>query len=270
MRRLYLLALLAAAAAFPPGPAFAQAQTPAASPQRAAQPAAPRQLLSVTEVSVKPEMMAEFQRFMTSETNPALRKGGVKWRDVWQRTDAAGDPFEFIIVTPVDNFAQFDGGPLEKALGREGAAAWREKAGRYVTSVRRYVIRSRPDLSHEGKRTGPPKLAVVSTVRVAPGRGQEWVDHTMNNFMPVFRQAGATYLVAETMFGDDVNEYITLTLRDSFADIDKGPVPVQVLGAEGAQKLNQKLPAGVITHIKRSFVRYVPELSIMPAQTANR
>ena len=269
MRRIYVLALLAAAAL---APGSAPAQTPnASSGQPAAQPAAPRQLLSVTEVSVKPEMMAEFQRFMTNETNPALRKGGVKSRDVWQRTDAAGDPFEYIIVMPVDNFAQFDGGgPLEKALGRDGYAAWREKAGRYVASVRRYVIRTRPDLSHQGKMAGPPKLGVVSTIRVAPGRGQEWANYTMNDFMPVFRKAGATYLVAETMFGEDVNEYITVTLRDSFADIDKGPIPVQVLGADGARQLNQKLPAGVITHVKRSFVRYVPELSIMPAQAANK
>lgn len=270
MRKLYALTLLAAAA-LAPGAAPAQAQTTTANSQTAAQPAVPRQLLSVSEVSVKPEMMAEFQRFMTSETNPALRKAGVKWRDVWQRTDAAGSPFEFIIVMPVDNFAQFEGGgPLEKALGREGAAAWREKAGRYVTSVRRYLIQTRPDLSHEGKREGPPKLAVVSQISVAPGRGQEWASFTMNDFMPVFRKAGATYLVAQTLFGDDVNEFITLTLRDSFADIDKGPVPVQTLGAEGAMQLNQKLPAGVVTHVKRSFIRYVPELSIMPAQTSNR
>ncbi|MDQ3255302.1 MAG: hypothetical protein M3R15_15620 [Acidobacteriota bacterium] len=222
-------------------------------------------------MSVKPEMITDFQNFMTSETNPALRKGGMKSRDVWRRTAAAGDPFEFIIVAPMDNFAQYDGQtPLEKALGKEGYAAWEAKAGRFVNSVRRYVIRTRPDLSHQGKRTGTPKLAVVSFIHVAPGRNQDFVNHTMNNYMPVFKQAGATYLVAETMFGDDVNEFITLTMRESFADIDKGPIPVQVLGADGARQLNHKLPTGVITRIKRSFVRYVPELSIMPAEASSK
>ncbi len=261
-----LLILVAAA------PFTTYAQTTPATPSQSTSPVPDqRQWLSVTEVSVKPEMMAEFQKFMTSETNPALRKGGMKWRDVWRRTAAAGDPFEFIIVAPMDNFAQYDGQtPLEKALGREGYVAWEAKAGRFVNSVRRYVIRTRPDLSHEGKRTGPPKLAVVSSIRVAPGRNQDFVNHTMNNHMPVFKQAGATYLIAETMFGDDVNEYITVTMRDSFADIDKGPIPVQVLGADGARQLNQKLPAGTIEHIKRSFIRYVPELSIMPAETSSK
>ncbi len=55
-------------------------------------------------------------------------------------------------------------------------------------------------------------------------------------------------------------------MRDSCAEIDKGPVPVQGLGPEAAQKLCEKLPAGAVTHIERSIVRFVPELSIMPAE----
>ena len=152
--------------------------------------------------------------------------------------------------------------------GKEGFAAWQAKASRYVNSVRRFVIRTRPDLSYEGKRTGPPKLAVVSHLHVAPGRGQDFENYTKNDFLPVLKQGQATYRVAETVFGGDVNEFITLTLRESFADIDKGPVAVQVLGAEGAAKLFQKLPAGTLVHVERSFARYVPELSIMPAEAA--
>lgn len=248
------------------------AQTPnAAGGQTATAAPDQRQWLSVTEVSVKPEMMAEFQNFMKNETNPALRKGGAKRRDVWQRTDAAGSPFEYIIVAPIENLAQYDGpSALEKALGKDGYAAWQGKAGRLVTSVRRYVIRTRPDLSYEGKRTGPPKLAVVTSVHVAPGHSQDWVNYMKNEYVPVMKQGQTTYLVAETVFGDDVNEYITVTMRDSFADIAKGPITVQVLGAEGAAKLSQKLPVGTVTHTKRSFIRYVPELSIMAAEVSNK
>jgi hypothetical protein len=228
-----------------------------------------RQWLSITVVSVKPEMMTEFRNFVKTETNPALRKGGAMWRDVWQTTAAAGDAFEYVIVAPIDNFAQYDGpGPLEKGLGKEGLAAWQAKASRYVNSVRRFVIRTRPDLSYEGKRTGPPKLAIVSHLHVAPGRGQDFENYTKNDFLPVVKQGQVTYRVAETIFGGDANEFITLTLRESFADIDKGPVAVQVLGAEGAAKLFQKLTTGTLVHVERSFARYVPELSIMPGETA--
>ena len=239
------------------------AQTPSPTPQ--AQPAS-REFLSVTVVSVKPEMMVEFQNFMKNTTNPALKKGGIKWREVWQNTTAGGDAFEYVMVSPVGKFAEFDGpSALEKGLGAQGLPAWQTKASSLVNSVRRFIIRTRPDLSFEAQRTGPPKLAVVTFVHVAPNRNTEFENYLKNDYAPVMKQAGVTYLVSQTLFGGDANEYITLTLRDSFTDLDKGPVLVQALGEEGAQKLVQKLPAGVVVHVERSLTRFVPELSIMPA-----
>jgi len=243
--------------------ALSVAQTPSATPP--AQPAS-REFLSLTVVSVKPEMMVEFQNFMKNVTNPALKKGGVKWRDVWQNTSAAGDAFEYVMVTPVGKFAEFDGpSALEKGLGAQGLPAWQTKASSLVNSVRRFIVRTRPDLGFEAQRTAAPKLAVVTFVHVAPNRNNEFETYLKNDYAPVMKQAGVTYLVSQTIFGGDANEYITLTLRDSFTDLDKGPVLVQALGEEGAQKLVQKLPAGVVVHVERSLSRFVPELSIMPA-----
>ena len=217
-------------------------------------------------VSVKPEMVGEFQNFMKNTTNPALKKGGIKGREVWQNTTAGGDAFEYVMVTPVGKLGEFDGpSALEKGLGAQGLSAWQTKAGTLVNSVRRFIIRTRPDLSFEAQRTGPPKLAVVTFVHVAPNRNSEFENYLKNDYAPVMKQAGVTYLVSQTIFGGDANEYITLTLRDSFTDLDKGPVLVQALGEEGAKKLLQKLPAGVVVHVERSLTRFVPDLSIMPA-----
>ncbi|CAN5536688.1 MAG: hypothetical protein H0T77_00630 [Pyrinomonadaceae bacterium] len=243
-------------------PSLAQSPTP--TPLNASPPS---QWLVITQVSVKPEMMAEFQNFMKSTTNPALKKGGVKWREVWQSTNYAGDAFEFVIVAQFDKFADFDvPSPLEKALGAQGFAEWSAKAGSLVKGVHRYIVRTRPDLSVMSRKAYAPKLAVVSSVHVGVGRNQEFENFTKNDLVPVMAKAGATYLVSQTIFGGDANEYVTLTMRDSFAEIDKGPVPVQVLGPEGAQKLFEKLPAGTVTHLERSIVRLVPELSIIPAE----
>jgi hypothetical protein len=237
-------------------------QTPTPTPQ--AQPAS--EFLSLTVVSVKPEMMVEFQNFMKSTTNPALKKGGIKWRNVWQNTTLGGDAFEYALVSPVGKLAEFDGpSALEKGLGAQGFPAWQTKAGSLVNGVRRFIIRTRPDLSFEAQRTGPPKLAVVTFIHVAPNRNNEYENYIKNDFLPAMKQAGVTYLVSQTIFGGDANEYITLTMRDSFADLDKGPVLVQALGQEGAQKVLQKLPAGVVVHVERSLTRFVPDLSIMPA-----
>jgi hypothetical protein len=239
------------------------AQNPTPTPQAA--PAS--QWLVITRVSVKPEMMAEFRNFMKNTTNPALKKGGIKWRNVWQSTNYAGDAFEFVTVVPFDKFADFDGpSPLEKGLGSQGFADWSAKAGSLVKDVHRYIVRTRPDLSVMGKMDSPPKLAVISSVHVANGRTQDFENYIKNDLGPVFAKGGATYLVSQTIFGGDANEYVTLTMRDSFAEIDKGPVPVQVLGSDGAQKLFMKLPAGTITHIERTIMRFVPELSIIPAE----
>jgi hypothetical protein len=239
----------------------AVAQNPAPTPQAAPTP----QFLSLTVVSVKPEMMAEFQNFMKNTTNPALKKGGIMLREVWQTTGAAGDAFEFVLVTPVGKFAEFDApGALEKGLGPQGLSAWQTKAGSLVNSVRRFIIRTRPDLSFAAPRTGPPKLAVVQIVHVAPNRNTDYENYLKNDFVPVMKQAGVTYFVSQTIFGGNANEYLTLTMRDSFADLDKGPVVIQALGQEAAQKLTQKLPAGTVVHLERSITRFVPELSIMP------
>jgi len=237
------------------------AQTPSPTPQAAPTP----EFLSVTVVSVKPEMMIEFQNFMKNTTNPALKKGGLKWREVWQNTGAAGDAFEYVIVAPVAKFAEFDGpGALEKGLGPQGLSAWQTKAGSLVNSVRRFIIRTRPDLSFSPRSTGTPKLAVLHFIQIAPNHNNDFENYQKNDFVPVMRQAGVTYLVSQTIFGGNANEYITMTMRDSFADLDKGPVHVQVLGQEGAQKLVQKMPAGTVVNLERSIARFVPDLSMMP------
>jgi hypothetical protein len=238
------------------------AQTPSPTPQAAPTP----EFLSITVVSVKPEMMAEFQNFMKNTTNPALKKGGLKWREVWQNTGAAGDAFEYVFVAPVAKLAEFDGpSALEKGLGAQGLPAWQTKASTLVNSVRRLIIRTRPDLSFAAQRTGSPKLAVLNFVHIAPNRNSDFENYLKNDFVPVMKQAGVTYLVSQTIFGGNGNEYITLTMRDSFADLDKGPVHVQVLGPEGTQRLMQKMPAGAVVHLERSIARFVPELSITSA-----
>jgi hypothetical protein len=240
----------------------AVAQNPTPTPQAAPTP----EFLSITVISVKPEMMVEFQNFMKNTTNPALKKGGLRSREVWQNTGAAGDAFEYVLVTPVAKFGDFDGpGALEKGLGAQGITAWQTKAASLVNSVRRLIIRTRPDLSFAAQRTGAPKLAVVHFVHIAPNRNADYENFLKNDFVPVMKEAGVTYLVSQTIFGGNGNEYITLTMRDSFADLDKGPVHIQALGQEAGQKLMQKMPAGAVVHLERSIARFVPELSIMPA-----
>ncbi len=264
MRRILSLSLLLCAAALAPHEAFAQTPSPSPAP-----PA--RQRLAVTVVQVKPEMVADFEGLIKNEYNPALAKAGAKWSDVW-RTAQFGDVFEFTFVSPIDNFAQFDGpGPLEKALGKEGAGAWYAKASRMVNGVRGFVMAHDPELSHEGKMEGPPKMAVVNFVSVAPGRSSEYEGFIKNELLPVIKKSDVPgYWFQRVGLGGDANQYITLTLHNNFAELEKGPPARRVLGPDGALKLAQKLPPGVVTHTENRVMRLVPELTYRPAQTSSK
>jgi hypothetical protein len=226
-------------------------------------------------VQIKPEMAAEYVEFLKNERVPAYKKAGLAWRDTWV-TGIFGKGFEYIFVSPIPNFAQYDNpqGPIVRALGEEAARAHNAKNARFTTSVHTYALRTRPDLSYEGKMDGPPNIGVVSRVRVAPGRNAEWENYIKNEFLPVIKKSNVPgYLVSQVAFGGDANEYITLTLHKNFAEIDQGPPAARVLGREGAMKLAQKIPPGVVVNVERSISRYRPDLSIMPtspAQTSNK
>lgn len=221
--------------------------------------------ISIVVVRVKPEMVPEFLK-LAKETLAAHRKAGVEWRDFWV-TDSFGAFFEYTIVLPFNKFAEYDGGsPLEKGLGKEGFASWQAKASRVLTSVNSYAVRTRPDLSYIGNMTEPPKLGVVSSTKVAPGREQEFENFLKNDYLPVMKRSGIKgFFVGNTVFGGDANEYVSLTLADNFADIDKGPPIRRVLSEAEAEKLSKKLAPGVVIGTSRSIVRYIPELSILPS-----
>ncbi len=233
------------------------------SPAQEKPPAQP-QWLSILVVHVKPEMLTEFQNFQKNETIPALQKGGVKRRSVWQAA-VFGEAFEYVFVTPIDSFAQYDGDtPIQKALGKEGAEAYLAKARKLISSVHTYAVLTRPDLSYEREMKEAPKLAVVTQVHVAPGRRVEYENLIKNEVLPVMKQAGVGgFWVSQSIFGGDGTTFVSLTLYDSFAEIGKRSPFVKVLGQEGATKLGQKF-TGIITNIGSSIRRYNAELSFPP------
>src|SRR5690349_12121622 len=116
--------------------------------------------LSINVVRVKPDMLTEFEDFSRREITPAMKKIGVKERTAWA-TGVFGEAFEYVFVTPIDDWAQYDAAPsqITKALGEEGA----RKARRFIESVHTYAVQTRPDLSYMGNMSGPPKLALINS-----------------------------------------------------------------------------------------------------------
>ena len=239
-----------------------EAKAPA-KPQAAAKPAPKREMIQVTVVKVKPDLLNEWLEFQKNETIPMLKKAGAIRRDAWQ-TGIFGESGMYAFVVPIENFNQYDGdNPPLRALGADGARAYAERNRRFIVSSHTYADQTRPDLGYEIKMSGPPKLALLSNVRIALGKGSDYEALVKSDVIPVMRKARLGYAVSQTVLGGDINEFTTLIFYDTFADIGKGHPFDRILGADGSRQLTAKA-VGIVTHVERSIVRYVPELSFAP------
>lgn len=239
-----------------------EAKAPA-KPQAAAKPAPKREMIQVTIVKVKPDLLNEWLEFQKNETIPMLKKAGAIRRDAWQ-TGIFGESGMYAFVVPIETFTQYDGdNPPLRALGADGARAYAEKNRRFLVSSHTYAEQMRPDLGYEVKMSGPPKLALLSNVQIAFGKGSDYEALVKSELLPVMRKAHLGYAVSQTVLGGDINEFTTLIFYDTFADIGKGHPFDRILGADGSRQLTAKA-VGIVTHVERSIVRYVPELSFAP------
>jgi hypothetical protein len=257
--------------------AFAQsAPSQIATPKKAATAKAkpladspPQRWSSITVVRVKPDMVAEWQDLQKNVVNPALKKAGVKERGIFE-TAVFGPSYEYVVITPITSFAQYDEpvGLLRKTIGEDAYRDYITKSRRCVASVQTYAELERLDLSHMGKMgtmTGPPKLAVVTSLSIMPGRATAFENLVKSEVLPVMKKADVLgYFVSQSMFGGDAWGYTSVIFHDSFAEIGKGSPFVRVLGPAGASALFAKL-AGVVAHQERVIARYNADLSFATA-----
>ena len=223
-----------------------------------------RQLLMINEVNLKPDTAPEWAELHKTETIPAQKKSGLQWRDTWAN-GPGGDPYLRATVVPISSLAVFDGpNPLLKALGEQGFAAYMAKNRRLVAGARSTIVVTRPDLGF-GTRPATHKLAILTIVNAASGRGPDFEALLKSDVVPALKKGGVTYYsVVQVVFGDDVNKYMTLTPVSDYAELAKGSPIERALGAEGMAKLTQK--AGpLVTRLERRIIRYLPDLSFGPA-----
>ena len=224
-----------------------------------------QQWSSITMVRVKPDMVAEWQDLQKNVVNPALKKAGVKERGIFE-TAVFGESYEFVVITLITSFAQYDEpmSLLRKTLGEDAYRDYVAKSRRCVVSVHTYGDIARLDLSYMGKMasmTGPPKLAVVTSVSVVPGRAAAFENLVKTEVLPVMKKADVIgYFVSQTMFGGDAWGYTSVVFWDNFAEIGKGSPFQRVLGSAGSAALFAKF-AGVVAHQERVIARYNPDLS---------
>lgn len=229
--------------------------------QPGAQPAPQR--ISITTTQIKPDMLVTWQDIIRNETIPALKKAGVPWRWVWANTPVGGPGFTYVTVTPVTNYAQFDQpSPLEKVLGADGLARYNAKIRPAIVSTHTEIHTMVQQASIQSFSGKPPALATVQTIQVLPGRGQEWAAITASDVLPALKKAGVTdYWVSTTTFGGPQQRRTIVTAIANFAQLDAGPLLNRALGAEAAQKINEKRNALTTGPSEITVMRFVPDLS---------
>lgn len=268
--RVISLALCLAATALPgvaqntPAPKAAPKKPAAAKAKPMTDTPAP-EWSSISVVHVKPDMVAEWQDLQKNVVNPALKKAGVKERGVFE-TAVFGESYQYVVITPITSFAQYDEpvSLLRKTIGEDAYRDYQAKSRRCVVSVQTFADLARMDLSYMGKMasmTGPPKLAVVTSLSVLPGRAAAFENMVKTEVVPVMKKADVIgYFVSQTVFGGDAWGYTSVIFYDSFAEIGKGSPFLRVLGPTGSAALFAKIGA-LIAHQERVIARYSPELS---------
>lgn len=229
-----------------------------------AQEAPKPQLSRVLVTQVKPEMWDQFLEFYKNEALPALKKAGIKQSLVMQSSGPVGNSFEFRVVQPIENLAQFDeGSAISKALGPEKWKAYQAKRRTMVVSQQAYIIRSIPEAAIV--QSGTSNLMIRREISVAPGRRAEYESY-QKDLLAVLKKTNLKgHRVSRLVIGGDLNMYFHLDSFDSWAEYEKFQAALPNI--EGYSKLSGRT-AGVVMHTNVSAYTPMPELSITPAPAA--
>ena len=218
--------------------------------------------MRVDYLQVLPRELDEFIELQLEEINPALRNAGVPWRSAW-RTAEFGNTYERLFVTPIESLAELDfGGPLARVLEPDRLNRIRDRVRRTLASRQSYAVRYRPDLSVESDDVSGLRLAWITSLQVAPGRGADWEAFLRDN-VPQFRGADVVFGVYERVFGPGASVWQIVENHASFAELDR-PTILQRTFGEQADEVAARL-SGVLLSIERTVLQYDPELSFSAA-----
>jgi len=213
----------------------------------------------VTINHVKPDMVNEWTQIMKADISD-LKKAGQKSRTVYQ-TSIFGNAYEYVFVSPIENFADFDGkSPLAKALEPAALARHAGMLSKCIESSTSFMSTRNEDISNLILNDEIPPILVSARYRIAPGKTQEFINLMKSDILPVYKKAGVRMVVNQRGPGANPNEVTTATFYKSFADWGGQPFITKQLGAEAAAKINAKF-TGVRTLIEVVVRRRVDELS---------
>ena len=214
-------------------------------------------LLFVSYTTVKPERVREYID-INKQYSDGFKKAGVPFRYVYR--NAAGNPYEFLVVTPMSNYAALDSpGPLTKGMSEGDLARLADRRAQCVLSVRTSYDRPLAELSI-GTNTAP-KIVRATRVRVRPGMADQWIAMMTEQTVPALKKGGVTwYRVRRVEYGGSRNDFVMGTGAETMAELDAPSALIKALGQEGYKKWADKANS-LGTAIDWSLYRFMPEVS---------
>ena len=195
----------------------------------------------LTIVRVRPDMIVRWRDLYKTEIIPAYKKAGIPSFAVW-RTVPFGNSYEFTLMMPMENFAQFDG---ETALSRGMTSRQRLRTeadlDKCVIGAENLALLALPDISSGKAGASPPQLMIVQTVTVMPKNVSTYLNFLKEDMKPVVQRAGVElWQVYRHVFGSSTNQITTLRSLQNYAELDMGPLASRVLSPEEANRLALK------------------------------
>jgi hypothetical protein len=217
-------------------------------------------LLSVARVQVKPDRVGEWVD-VEKQYTAAYKKGGGTLRVVYQ--GSVGNPFEFLIISAVPNYAALDGkSPYVKGATETELARMANRRAQCTDSVRTTYERPLADLGFTTPGAPQPSKVVVTRVNVRPDMTEQFIATVKNELIPALKKAGETSLLARRVaWGGSRSIFTFRSPLGKFADLDGDSPLVKGLGRDGAAKLGAKLTS--MSSSEWMIYNYIPELSLI-------
>jgi hypothetical protein len=228
--------------------------------------ASQQQIFLIYDIQVKPGMEQVFENVIKNDLIPGLKKLGDTGLFSWKTE--FGQSGRYIMATPIKAMAELDApDPLVGALGEKGIAYLMVRLNECAYSPRIFMVMGRSDLSMPTPQGYEPKLAIMFTATIAPGREGDFEKNSKAMQTIMGKTSVKGMLTAKMGPGGNMDEYLSFVLFDSFADMGRFQLAIQKIAMEG--KLAS--PAGIVMSRKTSILSFAPEISFVPAarQAAN-
>jgi hypothetical protein len=229
----------------------------------AASAQAPPPYLNISRVTVKPDRLGEWLDIQ-KQYMEAYKKGGGLWMTVWR--NSIGNPYEFLVITPLDNYSQRDGqSPTQKGMAEGDLARLSARRNQATESVRTTIEKPVAELTYVKEGAAPPKMLRVNHTRVRPGMADQYIA-LMKELVTAYKKVGVpAFRVRRIEFGGSRQDFHTGMPMEKWAELDGQSIAIKALGEAGFKTWSEKIYQ-TISFSEYMIYSFVPDASFVPQQ----